>query len=287
MDPPLQHDSSVSLVDPPIATNHEWRSCGITYHSSNGMLLLIYPNDTIILWNPAIRESRKIRCPVLRPQFPGIYNFCYFPSIDGYKIFRLGRKSDSDYDKEVHVFSTKDNSWKSIGRFPPNYLFAGDVVISHGIVYILARKDLINGRSDIIIVRFCLEKEQFQEELLCPYPFDWTDSTTHLFALEENLSLTDCDRMQNYEVWHYMKTNGLSYSWSKIFAIKLTWVPSLLIPVSFMKDGDMLFLRKDSEFVVYNSRIHKFEEVNVAGIEKRLYFRRVVTYVETLFSPNS
>ncbi|KAG5568106.1 hypothetical protein H5410_064876 [Solanum commersonii] len=230
----------------------------LRYFSCNGILLITYDDDIIVLWNPATRESRRIPSPI-RSKTSGHYNFCYFPRIKGYKIFRLGYGvvTDDINDMNIDIFSTKGNTWKSIGTFPPNYYFLGhNIVMADGIVYMTAkRKEYL---SNYTILRFCLEKEQFQEELL---------------LLEGNHTIIR-------EFWLYMmKTN----SWNKILTLPLTrenWVR----PLSFMKNGGIMFQKSDSSgFVAYNSTTHKLEQVNVAGIEG-LYFINIITYVETLSS---
>uniref|UniRef100_M1DL57 F-box family protein n=1 Tax=Solanum tuberosum TaxID=4113 RepID=M1DL57_SOLTU len=75
----------------------------IQYFSSNGILLIKYSDDIIVMWNPTTRESRRIPSPVNKCRGP--YEFCYFPRIDDYKIFRLGPGLVND-DGEIDIFST-------------------------------------------------------------------------------------------------------------------------------------------------------------------------------------
>nr|XP_033513400.1 F-box/kelch-repeat protein At3g23880-like [Nicotiana tomentosiformis] len=57
-------------------------------------------------------------------------------------------------------------------------------------------------------------------------------------------------------------------------------------PVGFIRDGDMLFLRDKTEFVIYDSKRH-FQKVKVVELEESLCLNWAVTYVETLISPNA
>ncbi|XP_075086128.1 F-box/kelch-repeat protein At3g23880-like [Nicotiana tabacum] len=296
IDGPLQHDSIASLLKSPIPEITKLSSvCFI-----NGILVLIlpcYPYDLVVFWNPAISKSRIIQCPILRKrerttnwkQFhAAIYGVGYVSSTDDYKIIRVGQKYYSSY-YNVHIYSTNSNSWKLMGKFHPNNkFFDGDIVTVDGIVYIIAITDLCNiSPNDFTIVRFNLEKEKFQEILFPDRIKSWEDPA--LCTLGENLCLTRLhnDSRRDFEVW-YMTKNGMSYSWSKMLTIPSVHCGRCLRPVSFMiKNGDILFLWHKGEFVVYNSKKHKLEEVKVAGLEAPLYFNWVVPYVETLFFPKS
>ncbi|WMV59806.1 hypothetical protein MTR67_053191 [Solanum verrucosum] len=126
--PQLDSSSIVSLVESPVPIDQSRKIFpSIQYFSCNGILLITYTDKIIMLWNPATRESRRIPSPVWSKTC-GLYNFCYFPHIEGYKIFRLGLGIDIDY-MNIDIFSTKSNKWKSIGMFPPNYYFSGGNVV--------------------------------------------------------------------------------------------------------------------------------------------------------------
>lgn len=281
--PQLDSSSIISLVESPVPIDKSRKVFPSTQcFSSNGIILITYGDNKIMLWNPATRESRTIPSPIWSKTC-GIYNFCCFPRIQVYKIFRLGLGINTD-DMNIDIFSTKSNIWKSIGIFPRNYNFlGGNVVMVDGIVYMMAkRKDNLSNHT---ILRFCLEKEKFQDELLFQYTI--LRRTHFLYSLGEKLCLI---RLLdgNREFWLYMNERN---SWNKILTIPLT--PSnCLRPLSFMKDGGMMFMKdggmmfkkKDSfEFVAYNSTTHKLEQVNVDGI-KGLHFNKVITYTETLSS---
>lgn len=126
------------------------------------------------------------------------------------------------------------------------------------------------------ISRFCLEKEQFLEELLFPYTIQRRRHV--LCCLGEKLCLIRSlgDDHQIREYWLYiMKTN----SWNKILTIPLSH-NICLRPLSIVKDGGIMFQKyNSSDFVAYNSTTHKLEQVNVTGIEG-LNFNKVVTYMK-------
>ncbi|WMV60005.1 hypothetical protein MTR67_053390 [Solanum verrucosum] len=273
----LDSNSIASPVESPVPIDQSPMAFpNIQCFSCNGILLITYANDIIIMWNPATRESRRIP----PSKSGGLYNFCYFPRIEGYKIFRLGPvvfNGDKD-EMDIDIFSTKSNKWKTVGIFPPNYYFEDSrVYMADGIVYMMAER---KESENCTILRFCLEKEEFQEELLIPN----TISPRGIDVVGEKLcligSLEDNDKIRVYCL--YMKKTN---SWNEILAIQLPF-KICLKPLSFIKDGGIMFQNYMSKYVfkAYNSTTHKLEKVNVAGIEG-LHFIQVVTYVETLSSP--
>uniref|UniRef100_M1DLS3 Ubiquitin-protein ligase n=1 Tax=Solanum tuberosum TaxID=4113 RepID=M1DLS3_SOLTU len=279
--PQLDSSSKASLIESPVPIDESPTVYpDIQYFSSNGILLITYFDDIIVMWNPTTRESRRIPSPI-QNKYGGLYNFCYFPRIDEYKIFRLVPRLVNG-DMEIDIFSTKSNMWKSIGPFPPNYCFFGtSVIMVDGVIYMMASRAENRDRV-ITIVRFCLEKEQFQDELLL-FPCMMEGRRPMLYCVGEKLCLKLVDYSQNHEFWLYMmKTN----SWNKMSTMSIP--PNVwLKPLSFMKDGNLMFQKYPGSFVAYNSTTHKLEQVNVTGIETSFYLYKVVTYVETLSSPNS
>ncbi|KAH0739079.1 hypothetical protein KY290_037784 [Solanum tuberosum] len=111
VDAPLQYDSVVSVLETPIP--------GINTLTTG--------------------ESRKIPSPIPKKkklekrQFPAIYGFGYVSSIDDYKIVRVGGKDNSHGHFEIELFSMKSNTWKLLGKFPPNsFYFEGGIVTIDG-----------------------------------------------------------------------------------------------------------------------------------------------------------
>ncbi|KAK6774436.1 hypothetical protein RDI58_029675 [Solanum bulbocastanum] len=273
----LDSTSIASLVESPVPIDQSpiaFRK--IQCFSCNGILLLAY-NDIIIMWNPATRESRRIP----PSKTGGLYNFCYFPSIEGYKIFRLGPGviTSLSNDMDIDIFSTKSNTWKTVGIFPPNYYFEEyRIYMSDGIAYMMAER---KESENCTILRFCLEREEFLEELLIPN----TISPRGITVVGEKLCLIGGSLEDNRKIRVYCLYMKETNSWNKILAIQLPFKISLK-PLSFIKDGGIMFQNYMSKnvFKAYNSTTHKLEKVNVAGIEG-LHFIQVVAYVETLSSP--
>jgi len=59
---------------------------------------------------------------------------------------------------EIDIFSTKSNTWKSIGPFPPNYYFFGtSVVMVDGVIYMMASRTE-NGDSTFLFGKGTISK---------------------------------------------------------------------------------------------------------------------------------
>ncbi|KAG5570258.1 hypothetical protein H5410_060024 [Solanum commersonii] len=207
--------STTSLVESPVPIDQYRIILGnnLQYFSCNGILLITYPNNIIVLWNPATKESRRIPCPI-RSKSGGLYNFCYFPRIDSYKIFRLGPKvfNGDLYGMDVDIFSTKDNSWKSVGMFPSNYDFldSTDVVMPDGIVYMIAKRigNLVNREKLSLVSSFGDNHEDgsmmFQKFNSSGFVFDAYKSTTHKF---EQVNVTEIEGLNLFNrVVPYVET---------------------------------------------------------------------------------
>ncbi|PHT32742.1 hypothetical protein CQW23_29079 [Capsicum baccatum] len=244
VDAPLQHDSVASLIGPPILEINQWSRVSFTSSSSNGILLLIFPYDLIVLWNQTIRESRKIPSPIPKKKmmerklFPAIYGFGYVSSTCDYKIVRVGKKDTSDSYYEVDLFLIRSKSWKLIGKFPPNNFFSErDIVTIDENIYIIAMTDSSWSMNESTLLSFCLEKEQFQQVLFPDQIQRFQDPI--LYVLGENLCLTRMHDLasRDFEVWH-MKKNGLmNNTWSKILTIPSMHYGRCLRPVNLMTNG--------------------------------------------------
>ncbi|XP_069145058.1 F-box/kelch-repeat protein At3g06240-like [Solanum lycopersicum] len=293
VDAPLQHDSVVSLLETPVPGINTLSRVSFISYSSNGIILIVFPYDLIILWNPATGESRKIPSPIPkkkkseRRQFPAVYGFGYVSSIDDYKIFRVGGKYNSHAHFEIELFSTKSNAWKLIGMFSPNnFCFEGGIVTIDGIVYMIEMADLSRNIDRSTILSFSLENEQFEYVLFPDQIQRFQDPI--LYVLGENLCLTRMHNLtsRDFEVWHMIKDGSMNNIWSKILTIPSMHCGRCLSPVCLMKiDGYIMLLKHKGDFEIYNSDGEQIEIVEVPGLQSSLFFNCIVPYVESLFSP--
>ncbi|PHT26702.1 F-box protein [Capsicum baccatum] len=204
-----------------------------------------------------------------------------------YKILRVGPRTANSNMKDmvIDIFSTESNIWKAIDSFPPNchYFYYRNIVMADGIVYIMQMRE---NRLNRTILCFRMEKEQFQDELLLPHITE--GAAPVLCGVGEKLGLIMIIFRDNSGTLEYLLYRMKTNSWNKILTISCPNNISLR-HLSFMKDREVLFRKYNTSggFVAYNSTTQKLEQVNVAGIEKGLYFSKFVTYVESLSSPNS
>nr|XP_016438659.1 PREDICTED: F-box protein CPR30-like [Nicotiana tabacum] len=296
IDAPLQHDSVVSVLKLPppaleLTLEEVFTSDCVFVNSCNGLFLLCFSSDIIVLWNPTIRESRIIPSPISDANWgKSYYSLGHVSSFQDYKIVRVVRtRSDGYY---VQIFSTKTDSWKLIGKLPRCNGFWGEIVVDDGFVYLITIE-----HDHEIIQCLDLKNEKFEEIL---YP----DGADVLTVGENILAICSIciNEMQDCKVWYCMEKNGMRSKWSKILAITypidfwnyICWTN----PLAFSKDLDILILQDIDELIfnVYDSKRRKFVEVEVDGLElvkvdlhKGYYFSKYVTlaYVETLISPNA
>ncbi|OIT27324.1 PREDICTED: F-box protein At5g49610-like [Nicotiana attenuata] len=129
---------------------------------------------------------------------------------------------------------------------------------------------------------------------------DLSESTTIRlpFPTTSFITLGECLYLAKYNMMVELEVQKKSNSWTKMLAI----TESEFEPVFLKKGGgDMLYFRRDKkEYVVYDSKTQKFNQVKVAGFEARRKLKREFkitgpqpllfidrTYVETLISLNA
>ncbi|KAL6318168.1 hypothetical protein AAG906_035673 [Vitis piasezkii] len=88
--------------------------------------------DTIFVWNPSIKESKRLPSKPFEQLFYLVsYAFGYDSITDDYKVVRLVCCSiDDSYEYHVEVFSLRSNAWRKIRSFP--YFLFTDEAGKHG-----------------------------------------------------------------------------------------------------------------------------------------------------------
>ncbi|KAK4732751.1 hypothetical protein R3W88_025739 [Solanum pinnatisectum] len=192
IDATLQYDFIASLLKPPIRGINHLSRVNFISSSSDDIIFIVFSYELIIL---------------------------------------VGKKHNSIGLFEIDLFSTKSNSWKLIGNFPPyNFFFEGDIVTTKGIIYITMMTNLSRSMNEFIDVLFSDQVQKFQDPIL--------------YILGENLCLTRMRDLasQKFEVWNIKKDGSMSNTWSKILMISSMLCGRCLRPVSLMKiDGYICF----------------------------------------------
>ncbi|KAI8561473.1 hypothetical protein RHMOL_Rhmol04G0342600 [Rhododendron molle] len=102
-----------------------WKSCGVDIWGSFNGVLLASIDEELRLWNPSIGMYQKITPPG-RSSSSIMYALGYDSINDDFKVVRVVPPIRDvlsmppfydDGPSTVHVFSSKQSSWKSIGDF--------------------------------------------------------------------------------------------------------------------------------------------------------------------------
>ncbi|KAJ8530769.1 hypothetical protein K7X08_023650 [Anisodus acutangulus] len=305
--PQLQHErdsDNVSLLELPVLPQLDPEinltlegvhadDC-VFVNSCDGLFLLRFSSDIIVLWNPAIKESRIIPPPISIEEEDSNPSYG-LGHVSDYKIVRVVRtKTDGYY---VQIFSTKMDLWKLIGKLPRCDYFDGKMVVDDdGFVYMITY-ECANKKS--VIQCMSMKNENFEDIL---FPDAWVKNPV-LFIAGKNLLLMN--ETIDSRVLYCMEKNGMRSSWSKILAITklddplnaIYWIDT----VAFSKDRDLLLIMLNETFAfqVYDSKRRKFEKARVKVLEQvkddvlessQPYFGQeyvALAYVETLISPNA
>ncbi|KAM3249302.1 hypothetical protein P3L10_011071 [Capsicum annuum] len=89
LDAPLLHDSMASLIGPPIPGINQFSRVSFTSSSINGILLMIFPYDFIVLWSPTIRAKRKSLAQFLKRKKRRGYDFLLFMDLAMFPLLAI------------------------------------------------------------------------------------------------------------------------------------------------------------------------------------------------------
>ncbi|KAL5560424.1 hypothetical protein UlMin_036635 [Ulmus minor] len=200
--------------------------------SSHKGILCVSDGPCVYLWNPTIRETRKLPklCSWECQKLP--FGFGYDPSMDDLKVVGLWERS-SDNLFQGAVYSLRNDYWKTIevgDMFsstlgPHRVMFAHlgkqcPVVVNgflHWLFYYLDTSSSGSTTPYTAMVTFNLREEGFALEILPENLKLKAHAFGNLFGC---LSLLSCGFDQIAEIW-VMKEYGISESWTKQFSINL------------------------------------------------------------------
>ncbi|XP_021290685.1 F-box protein CPR30-like [Herrania umbratica] len=263
--------------------------------SCNGLLCLVVSRKTLILWNPSIREFKKLplSCPLSNNKInkTDTFGFGYDYSTDDYKLIRFVHVIDGI--ESSYIYSLKSNTWKRIQGFSVSIKFFEDLISGTFVNGVLYWNIIYPGKIIPWILRFNLTSEKF--ETLSP-PNDVNKG--HDFALREIggcLTLAQNLEGRSIEMWKLEKDNT-KQGWTKFMTImnlQTLPYPHDLVPICFMKNGEVLitygknvaFLaigRERSRFELYDPRTSTFRRLQVCGISR---WSQAIPYTKSLVSP--
>ncbi|XVE81982.1 hypothetical protein DITRI_Ditri15bG0110400 [Diplodiscus trichospermus] len=252
--------------------------------SFNGLLCISVEPERMFLFNPAIKELKRI--PNLninissRPWYrlvsrASIYGFGYDLSLDDYKLVKIV------YESFVYVYSLKTDTWRRAQNFSYHSFNSDHGVHLNGAVHWVFGRGKHSAESrPRVIVAFDFAEGKFRE---VPLPSDAPDSFTTVGALGGCLCWltvgTGTNATKRCDFW-VMKEYGVKESWTKV-VINIPFLS--LRPLSFLNIDEAL-LEIDGKLVLYNPREAKHRELVIHGIQGRRKLE-IETYVESLVSP--
>ncbi|CAL5355729.1 unnamed protein product [Camellia sinensis] len=252
-----------------------WGSC-------NGLICLSNALDTMVLWNPSTRKSRRL--PYASIEFQNhsrfyesrVYGFGYDSVTDDYKVVRivvLKGKDGNSFHYEVKVYSLNSNSWHRVEKFPhnPNYPIlkrTGGVLASGAVHWVVTQEPEI--RKAGLIVAFDLVREEYR---MVPQPeYSDTDFVMNVEGLGGFLSVLCNYYLTRVDIW-VMKDYGVKESWTKLISLgQLGVIRSFhyVRPVAFSKSGEEVLLEQDTEMLIWYDFKRKMtvKKVKVRGIKE-------------------
>ncbi|GFZ15512.1 hypothetical protein Acr_24g0017020 [Actinidia rufa] len=220
-----------------------WGSC-------NGLVCLSNSLDTLTLWNPSTRRSRRLPYASIEFQYPSrnheirIYGFGHDIVSNDYKVVRIVKikgVDDDSFDYEVKVYSLRSKSWHRAGKFPRyrSLKRTAGVLASNALHWVVTEESEI-PMADLISLGGCLS-------LLCNYFLDRVD------------------------VW-VMRDYGVKESWSKLFSVAQSSVirPFHYVrPVTYSRSGGEVLMEQDSSKLIwYDLKQKRVKNATVRGLKE-------------------
>ncbi|THG21706.1 hypothetical protein TEA_015018 [Camellia sinensis var. sinensis] len=249
-----------------------WGSC-------NGLLCLANALDTLVLWNPSNRNSRRL--PHAAVEFQNlskyyenrIYGFGYDSGSDDYKVVRIVAikgVNDDYFDYEVKVYSLKSNSWHRAKKFPhfPNLKKSGGALAGGALHWVVTEELEVYTAGLIVSFDLCREEYGF-----VPQP-DYSDMNFFMSVqeLEGCLSVLCYYYLAGVHLW-VMKDYGVKESWTKLVTVAEPGVvrpPPYMRPLVYSKNGGERLLEQDMEGLLWYDLKRKrvVKNVVIHGIEE-------------------
>lgn len=270
--------------------------------SCDGLLLLVYDDNTMVLLNPTTLEFKKLpdkssnmsKCRT-------IYGIGFDASTNDYKIVTITfpdvenvENNDPENCPEmlVQVYTIRHNCWKQIQNSPFNHSDSWPCsgVFLNGSIHWLAT---ITWSYKWIIAAFDIVTEKFRE---VPLPDIYADDegqidTARLTVLGKCLSLclyvyhltVDGNQTYTWDIW-MMKEYGVTSSWTKVTINEPDNMFYTLGPVCMLGEHEILMESNGRRLVMYNMEHKSFKDIVICGLPD--IFREHVICSESLVSPH-
>ncbi|GMI64533.1 hypothetical protein like AT3G06240 [Hibiscus trionum] len=240
--------------------------------SCNGLVCIAPDEDTLYLFNPSTRESKRIPDPPssFAPNGLSVYGFGYDFVNDDYKVVNVGCGT-------VCVYSLRTDSWGMVCSFPyDDSVYESGVLLNGAIHWMASYGD--EADFTCVVAAFSLEEEVFSH---FPAP-DIVDTCFEFMVgvLNGCLCVLHSRNQMRNDFW-VMTEYGLGESWTKL-TLSLSYI--CMKPLCLAQNGEAL-LDVDGKLLLYNLEDDSYRYLVVNGIPEGDGFE-ADTYLETLVSPN-
>lgn len=248
-------------LDLPLIAGHTYCVKG----HCDGLLCVITNDGSIILWNPSIREYKKLPTPPNFRKTREVLGLGFDSSLNDYKIVRAPsaycKCKIKDYHPQVEVFTLSSNSWRKLPDedTPPFFIehYQQSLTLNDGL-YWLTVEDFRT-----IILRFDLVKEKFK---VVPPPQDGTGrNLVWIGVLNGSLSLFHSHRFIYIDIW----TTKDDQNWTKLITIPKIQEPGSSFssidysPLCFMKSGALLISVRGKGLLSYDREVGRYSKLAV------------------------
>ncbi|KAL3646168.1 hypothetical protein CASFOL_011348 [Castilleja foliolosa] len=258
----------------------------------NGIVCLYGFPDNIALWNPSIRDFKKLpQSLVQRPSNAKVRGGDLGVGFDSktrdLKVMQIlfCVSADCGLVHQVEIYSSRTNSWRKYEHpVPANIMYYNlwSMVFKNETFCWWAQ----DGDVEVIL-SFDMSNETFKKTLL-PFRIEGLGgqhkTTRAIMPLKESIGLVVYRSKElniGFDVWVMNGLGGDADSWSKVTTIgPLSRVER---PLGFWNDDDVIFESVSGELVVYNCINEEIKNLGVYGKRSRL---EVLVYRESLFSVN-
>ena len=238
--------------------------------------------DTIFVWNPSIKESKRLPSKPFEQLFYLVsYAFGYDSITDDYKVVRLVCCSINDsYEYHVEVFSLRSNAWRKIRSFP--YFLFTDEAGKHvnGSINWAVSRDKNNDHW--FIASLDLATESYQ---VVPQPDCANETLKPIIRVLGGQFCIIFEYDDIIDVW-VMQEYGVKESWSKLVTVPFFSDPldaNYAKPLFYLKEGAIL-IDFYGMLILYNFNRNESTSPMIYGVH---HYHEVEVYLESMVSPNS
>ncbi|KAL4271403.1 hypothetical protein GQ457_13G015140 [Hibiscus cannabinus] len=240
--------------------------------SCNGLVCISPDEDTLYLFNPSTRESKRIPDPPssFAPDGLSVNGFGYDFVNDDYKVVKVGCGN-------VFVYSLRRDSWRIVCSFPyDDNVYEPGVHLNGAVHWMASYGDGADYRC--VVAAFSLEEEVISD---LPAP-DIVDTSFEFVAgvLNGCLCVLHSRNQMHNDFW-VMTEYGMGETWTKL-TLSLSYI--CMKPLCLAQNGEAL-LEVDGKLLLYNLEDDSYRYLAVDGIPEGDGFE-ADTYLETLVSPN-